>query len=585
MYGKSLLLLGATVTSVYAGRNIKGEIITKLGNDVPIDEPNQYWSQLHACPLPCEDKPSTAWTAYSFLDETARCAEPMLMELNIYNTIVDGKSIRYRACTTTAYNDDRPLYNTHTKDVFKPQVKRAAPQSCLGDAEDKSASLHIVKSTSTSGSAESALEGIKSLQQRIGDGCDSTILFASHNKTIAGIYAGKSISKASIANWLNKVADDVTSNGNADRAVAQTCGKPRDSAYAIGLSINPNGDLDAVQKDLRTWADGKCVNAQGKKSTASISLQQSKITSSGAEKHQWRRLDARADCRTITVNAGDGCWALAQRCGISQQTLESYNPAKNFCSTLQPGQKVCCSKGTLPSNRPKPNPDGSCAVYKVKSEDNCYKIAAQYTLTIADLHKFNDGTTWGWHGCDLDIGVNICLSSGTPPLPAPVSNAICGPTKPGTKQPIDGTKLEDLNPCPLNACCNKWGQCGITPEFCTVSKGPTGNPGTSAPGVAGCVSSCGTSIVKGTTAPASFGRVGYYESWNMDRKCLRMKASDANPGGYNIIHWAFAEINTSDWTVRINDPHGQWAAFKALKDVKKVCASQNVHVESKFNML
>lgn len=579
MYGKHLLLLGASVTSVYAGHNIKGEIITKLGNDVPIDEPNQYWSQLHACPLPCEDKPSSEWTAYSSLDETARCTEPMLMELNIYNSIINGKSIRYRACTTTAHNDDKPMYNTQAKDVFKPQVKRAEQHTCLGDVENKSAPLQIVKSSSTSGSAESTLEGIKSLQQKInhGDGCDSTILFASHNKTIAGIYAGQSISRSSIADWLSKLTADVTENGNADRMVAQTCGKPRDSAYAIGLSINTKGDLGAVQKDLRTWTDGKCVNAQGSKSMASISLQQSKITSSGDNKHQPRWLDARADCRTITVNAGDGCWALAQRCGISQQTLESYNPAKDFCNTLQPGQKVCCSKGTLPNNRPKPNPDGSCAVYTIKSGDGCSKIAAQYSLTLADLAKFNDGTTWGWTGCDLlYIGVNICVSTGTPPLPAPVSNAVCGPTKPGTKKPTDGTKIEDLNPCPLNACCNKWGQCGITPEFCTVSKGPTGNPGTSAPGVNGCVSSCGTSIVKGTTAPASFGRVGYYESWNMDRKCLRMKVSDANPGGYNIIHWAFAEINTADWTVRINDPHGQWASFKALKDVKKVRTSYHM---------
>lgn len=68
----------------------------------------------------------------------------------------------------------------------------------------------------------------------------------------------------------------------------------------------------------------------------------------------------------------------------------------------------------------------------------------------------------GWNGCkNLLIGQTICLSKGTPPLPAPVSNAQCGPTKKGTKKPSGDKKLADLNPCPLNTCCNIWGQCGM----------------------------------------------------------------------------------------------------------------------------
>ena len=61
-------------------------------------------------------------------------------------------------------------------------------------------------------------------------------------------------------------------------------------------------------------------------------------------------------------------------------------------------------------------------------------------------------------------------------MPQSVQNAVCGPTKPGTPAPAAGTDLSTLNPCPLNACCNRWGQCGITPDFCTAESGPTGNP-------------------------------------------------------------------------------------------------------------
>lgn len=39
---------------------------------------------------------------------------------------------------------------------------------------------------------------------------------------------------------------------------------------------------------------------------------------------------------------------------------------------------------------------------------------------------------------------------------------------PGTVQPagMPPSNWTNLNPCPLNACCDIWGQCGITNDFC-----------------------------------------------------------------------------------------------------------------------
>jgi hypothetical protein len=61
------------------------------------------------------------------------------------------------------------------------------------------------------------------------------------------------------------------------------------------------------------------------------------------------------------------------------------------------------------------------------------------------------------------------------------------------KKTGDITNISDLNPCPLNACCNIWGQCGITKEFCIDIN--TGAPGTAKEGTNGCISNCGTKIV------------------------------------------------------------------------------------------
>jgi chitinase len=129
--------------------------------------------------------------------------------------------------------------------------------------------------------------------------------------------------------------------------------------------------------------------------------------------------------------------------------------------------------------------------------------------------------------------------------------------------PTNGTAITSLNPCPLNACCNMWGQCGITPAYCTNHTGPAGNPGTAPKNENGCISNCGTDIVNGG-GPSSFISIGNYESWNWDRPCLNMRAASIDSSKYTHIHWAFATISDS-WDVSINDSHSQWNDFKNLQ--------------------
>lgn len=63
----------------------------------------------------------------------------------------------------------------------------------------------------------------------------------------------------------------------------------------------------------------------------------------------------RGDCKTQTVASGDGCGSLASKCGISASDFTKYNSDPKLCSGLAPGQRVCCSAGTLPDIRPKPD--------------------------------------------------------------------------------------------------------------------------------------------------------------------------------------------------------------------------------------
>lgn len=281
-------------------------------------------------------------------------------------------------------------------------------------------------------------------------------------------------------------------------------------------------------------------------------------------------LSQRANCRTIQVVFGDTCDSLAAKCGISGNDFNKYNTIPNLCSTLAVAQHVCCSSGTLPDFAPKPNEDGSCATYTVQEGEGCSTIAANFAITTANLDTFNKNT-WRWPTCAgiIDRDQVICISEGTPPMPATVDGTVCGPQVPGTTRPSGTFDLSTLNPCPLNVCCDIWGQCGATMEFCNDTR-HGGAPGTAAPGSNGCISNCGTDIVSGNP-PAQFISVGYYEAWNENRPCLWMDPSQISPNKYTHIHFAFARLNP-DLSVDVSYVQRQFDLFKQMSSFKKILA-------------
>ncbi len=132
-------------------------------------------------------------------------------------------------------------------------------------------------------------------------------------------------------------------------------------------------------------------------------------------------------CTYIQAQANDGCWSLAQRCGITQDQLTQYNTEVNFCNNILLNQYVCCSAGSPPDFSPKPSANGTCYTYAIATNDICSTIAAANYITVDQIESYNS-QTWGWIGCgDLQIGQEICLSSGSPPFPAPVQGNVCGP--------------------------------------------------------------------------------------------------------------------------------------------------------------
>ncbi|KAL2830902.1 hypothetical protein BDW59DRAFT_158336 [Aspergillus cavernicola] len=128
-------------------------------------------------------------------------------------------------------------------------------------------------------------------------------------------------------------------------------------------------------------------------------------------------------------------------------------------------------------------------------------------------------------------------------MPANVPNAVCGPQVNDTSTTPHGTDLSTLNKCPLNTCCDIWGQCGITADFCTPSNSTTGNPGTAAKGANGCLSNCVTDIVD-SEAPAETYSVAYFEAFDQTRSCLTMSVDQINTTFYTHFTTFYTHFTT-----------------------------------------
>ncbi|KAM6509638.1 hypothetical protein FALCPG4_017287 [Fusarium falciforme] len=537
------------------------------------------------CPSACDGTGPSDWAVYGSLESLSRCEKPMLFDFAVMNPLDDPETTtKFRACTSDEKTTSR----------LARRAEAELPHD--GDSLKGARGAWWSSEIRAAGKEQHVVAGIEHIEEQLHrdeKARKDTIFFSYFKGTVIGFYLGGLVDKTNAVSSLLEEISQRPQATDASRGVIQVCGGNLTADYTVGVAISTENDLIFIQKTIKSWVEAKCVTTGDASDEENLDHLKIKLTpvketrsllSRHAHSHGHSRshlhshhnaLMSRATCTTRKVISGDSCGSLATKCGISGADFTKYNSYdKELCSKLVEGQVVCCSSGSLPDLRPKPKADGECFSYTTQKDDSCSKIAAANGLKATDLDGFNK-ETWGWNGCkNLLIGQTICLSKGTPPLPAPVSNAQCGPTKKGTKKPSGDKKLADLNPCPLNVCCNIWGQCGTTKDYCTKSKSETGNPGTAKPGENGCVSNCGMDIVNNGKAPSEYKKIAYFESWNQDRPCLHMDVrtiTSAFTSGWTHVHFAFANI-TKDYKVNVEDTYGQFKNFKGLKGVKRIVA-------------
>ncbi len=272
-------------------------------------------------------------------------------------------------------------------------------------------------------------------------------------------------------------------------------------------------------------------------------------------------------------------------CFSCRQVRESrhyVHDVQPYCkSLLNPSSPatMCAALRGDPYVEPKPEPpqpnDGWFLRRPPHSELGHMRPAGHsgFGLTVDQLESFNEKKTWGWTEMrHHDGGLQHVSQQGEPATSPPQQGTQCGPMVPGNEADQQVDRHDGSEPVSLKACCSNWGYCGPFPTHCDIHSSPDGAPGTKLPGFdSTSISGCGTDIKQNSGPPANFSRIGYYESWNMARPCLWMKAENANPNWYYThVHWGFAEIDPQTWKVVLKDPNNQWQGFKNLQHVKRI---------------
>ncbi|KAK4231442.1 glycoside hydrolase, subgroup, catalytic core [Podospora fimiseda] len=530
-------------------------------------------NKIIPCPAACSESgsdPST-WSIYPDAARLALCNNTLLFSINVFTEIKDDHTkAGIRACKA---------------DFSTPATSKRDEKTCKHgpQVEGKSKAYVLTQGGANGGNGARDVEAagiqVSNYVTSFETDCNTpTIAFGYSGSAAIGFYAGSQVRQQGVSskllqNFLARIEKEPV----AASTVIELCEKNATTGadYVVGIAASTNGDLSFIQKSVKTWVNGTCVSDSGNsKVWDEVDLLVPTPISTFASDETRSRIQARADCTTTTIISGDWCARVAQRCDITESQLISYNTAHTqpFCNTLAVGERVCCSPGTLPDISPKPNPDGSCFVYNVQPGDYCAAIAAAHGLTVSRIEELNTNT-WGWNGCSrLWAGSSMCLSTGTPPFPAPVANAVCGPTVPGTVKPTDpSVDIATLNPCPINACCNIWGQCGITEEYCLATPADTGAPGSSAPGTNSCISNCGIDIIKTPVQPTPEQRVkvAYFAAWNNQRPCLTMYVDEIDTTKYTHIHFAFASL-TETFDIDVSDVQDEFERFKNMTGIKKI---------------
>lgn len=377
------------------------------------------------CPVTClEAGPDHSnWTVIAEFTQLQACQRPMVLDFSVNVPVTFKQHIR--------------VCNVFINDFDSPVAKRLDLTSTAAESEIKDVVPQLAWTPAASESeigGRLVVQSVEHLQSYLANNRQQSkriVLFGTVSDTTVGVYVGANMLSTSAAEELfDSFLNNVYSTGIADSkaSLVQVC-EDRTGDDIFGLIAASTADFSTVHNAVGRWSNGTCVDTSSYVETRDLNAtsiafvkpevapnpsNSTAFSNSTAIGGRWRRA---SECRTVTVDDNDDCGKLVTRCGggLTAANFYKYNPKSNLCSTLQPGQRVCCTEGELSDIRPKQNADGSCFAYQIKPDDNCNKVATANGLSAKDLEEFNKET---WGTCHL---VFVTLARARAPLPYPNS--------------------------------------------------------------------------------------------------------------------------------------------------------------------
>lgn len=353
---------------------------------------------LKSCPVSCSKAGDEAGYLFPDASQLAACNETMLLDMVVQMAADKHTPTAIRACTAD-YDTSGAL-----QIAFVPDATRASLCTTANKVLDEVPIYMHQPGTGGEFAAADLLSAGRQIKSHLASqkpSCaNNAMAFGYSQSAVVGLFAGAEVHQHGVTlDVLDQFLRHAQDQSVSKATVVQLCGtKDRGADYSIGIVAGSAKNLDFVQEAVKTWADGRCVGpadagadwttvtlrvpAPVEELAANGTIANSTGTGAGGSHHSARgdisarfaRLSPRADCRFTTVKAGEGCYAVAERCGISQTQLQGFNRA-NLCNTLVLAERVCCSSGTLPSTLPPGNGDGTCKTRQVVLGDDCGSLA------------------------------------------------------------------------------------------------------------------------------------------------------------------------------------------------------------------
>ncbi|KJK75903.1 hypothetical protein H634G_09268 [Metarhizium anisopliae BRIP 53293] len=233
------------------------------------------------------------WAAYHSVNRLKFCNEPMLLDFPAHTPLKDkSKGHGIKACVLRNGGSDTPLTTSssnkpsRTAAVYATKISVELAQWNALNAVD--ASNHLCRPQ------ERAAVGIRT-----------------------GALGRDDIFRAEV---IKKFLEKMNSGEKREKQIARLCDESHGADFGFGIIV-AYGDsaLETVQEDVdKAWADSTCIkNTPQTSQFGDVALTTKPPARLSRRSTPNNKLWSRGLCRSIRVGQGEGCYDLAEKCGIS----------------------------------------------------------------------------------------------------------------------------------------------------------------------------------------------------------------------------------------------------------------------------